>query len=467
MSEYAGTHLGDIWDHIAYAVFGSDVPAPHVLNPGVLRSAFDVAPLLAASQAATAAALSRLCARPTTCVSVDMRLAALWARAGFASVGWDSGAAWDPLSRDMEASDTFIRLHTNATHHRAALLRVLGVDGHPQTVARAVGTWRAAELEAAINEAGGAAAMYRSAEDWRSHPQSKAVSDLPLVSWSMRSHVGTCRTLDLPLTSSRPLTGLRVLDLTRVLAGPVATRFLAGCGATVLRIDPGTWEEPGLLPDTALGKRCASLDLKSAKGQATLAQLIADADLLVHGYRPGALAGLGFDPDRLSALNPAMPVVSLSAYGGVGPWGDRRGFDSLVQCATGIAHREAAKNGSDRPGKLPVQAIDHATGNIMAAACLEAIARARRGEICGAALCLARTGLLLQSFPAEDRLLAEIGETQEYDFMPDIEISAWGPVRRLKPAITMPGVMMGWSVQAGPLRSAPALWPLQTGEAQL
>ena len=261
-------------------------------------------------------------------------------------------------------------------------------------VTRTVQTYSATELETAVVVAGGAAAAMRSIEEWEAHPQGRAVASEPLVAWSVASDASATQerpTIDRP-RRERPLAGVRVLDLTRVLAGPVATRFLAGLGADVLRIDPPTWDEPGVVPDVTLGKRCARLDLRRPADVDQFVTLLASADVLVHGYRPGALAGLGFDHARLHAVRPGLVDVALDAYGWSGPWAGRRGFDSLVQMSSGIADAGRRVAGAERPTPLPVQALDHATGYLMAAAALRGLT-VRRRDMTGssARVSLART----------------------------------------------------------------------------
>jgi crotonobetainyl-CoA:carnitine CoA-transferase CaiB-like acyl-CoA transferase len=172
--------------------------------------------------------------------------------------------------------------------------------------------------------------------------------------------------------------GVRVLDLTRVIAGPVATRTLAAWGADVLRVDPPHLPEiPAQALDTLPGKRSALLDLSEPPGRARLEELLAVADVLIQGYRPGSLAGCGLAPDALAERHPHLSVVTLSAWGATGPWAARRGFDSLVQCPTGIALAEGAEG---KPGALPAQVLDHATGYLAAAAALLALAGVALGE---------------------------------------------------------------------------------------
>jgi crotonobetainyl-CoA:carnitine CoA-transferase CaiB-like acyl-CoA transferase len=198
-----------------------------------------------------------------------------------------------------------------------------------------------------------------------------------------------------------------VLDLTRVIAGPVATRTLAALGADVLRIDPPQSPELELsVRDGCVGKRLATLDFRA--DLATLHELLAGAHVLIHGYRPGALTAFGLDDAALAERHPHLTVASLSSWGSVGPWSDRRGFDSLVQSASGIAWREGAGADTDgdagvRPGTLPAQALDHATGYLLAAAVLRSLACRRRGEESASPrFALAATAAELMLHPAPD-----------------------------------------------------------------
>jgi crotonobetainyl-CoA:carnitine CoA-transferase CaiB-like acyl-CoA transferase len=309
------------------------------------------------------------------------------------------GLGFAPLSRFWRTADGWLRLHGNYPHHRAAAVRVLGEDVEGGAAGR-----RAVDLETAVVEAGGAAAAVRTRDEWLAHPQGEAVAGLPLLS--------LIRTADGPPRRGS-LEGLRVLDLTRVIAGPVATRTLASYGADVLRVDsPGLPDDPDALLDTGSGKRHVELDLGSPAGRRTVEDLLAGADVVVQGYRPGALDAFGLDPDSLAERHPHLVVVRLSAWGAVGPWRHRRGFDSLVQAATGIA---ATYGPPDAPGVLPAQALDHATGHLAAAVVLGALARQREeGGGWHGELSLAQTAHWLLSAPVgapedDDRDAAEAG----------------------------------------------------------
>jgi crotonobetainyl-CoA:carnitine CoA-transferase CaiB-like acyl-CoA transferase len=255
------------------------------------------------------------------------------------------------------------------------------------------------------------------------------------------------------------LAGIRVLDLTRVLAGPVATRFLAAFGADVLRIDPPDWEEPGVVPEVTVGKRCAGLDLRRETDRAQLDALIAGADVLVHGYRPGALAARGYDAVRIRSLNPNLVDVALCAYGWSGPMGERRGFDSLVQRSTGIAERGQRWAGADRPTPLPVQALDHATGYLMASAAIRGLRlRAIEGIVATARVSLARTAMsLLDEAPARSE--AKLAPESEADLTSEVEVTDWGRARRLRLPVSVEGRVASFDRGARALRRDEPRWP--------
>lgn len=238
----------------------------------------------------------------------------------------------------------------------------------------------------------------RTAAEWSTSEPGAALKSDPLIRWT--TYPTKSGLVARQFSAREPLRGLKVLDLTRVLAGPVCTRFLAALGASVLRIDPPHWDEPAVLLETMAGKRSARLDLHKPAQRARFVELLADCDVLVHGYRPAALAGLGFGEEARRRINPGLIDVSLNAYGWSGPWSARRGFDSLVQMSCGIAHAGMHACRRERPTPLPFQALDHVTGYLMAAAVLQAVVRAvEKGVSTAARLSLARTASLLMEGP--------------------------------------------------------------------
>ena len=330
------------------AAGAGDAPSFATTGSGSLPSAFDVTDVAVAAIGAAGDAVAEFIEAGTghrPAVTVDRRLASFWLSSSIRPIGWELPPSWDAVAGDYRAADGWIRLHTNAPHHRRAALGVLGADADRSAVANAVARWPADALEATIVAAGGCAATMRSAEAWAEHPQGRAVAAEKLLHLSRHPASAPPPTID----PARPLAGLRVLDLTRVLAGPTATRFLAGFGAEVLRLDPPFWVEPSLEPEMTVGKRCAALDLREPADRDCFGALLASADILVHGYRPGALDGFGFGDAARRRLNPALIDVSLDAYGWTGPWASRRGFDSLIQMSTGIAHAGMGWAAADRP----------------------------------------------------------------------------------------------------------------------
>ncbi|WP_404401290.1 CoA transferase [Pelagibacterium halotolerans] len=428
---------------------GGDLPADVTVtetSAGELPSCFLVSDLAVAAFRAAAGELAAL--EGALNVTIDRRLALMWFGMTLRPSGWELPSAWDPIAGDYRAADGWIRLHTNAPRHREAAMSVLDCRPERVAVAEAVIGWRKAALEDAIVAAGGAAAAMHSLSAWAAHPQGRAVAAEPLIAWEA---TGQGR-------ASIALRGLRVLDLTRVLAGPVATRFLAGFGADVLRVDPPLWSEPGVEPEVTLGKRRAGLDLCKAEDRRTFEDLLSHADVLVHGYRPGALEGLGYGREQRLRIAPNLIEVSLDAYGWTGPWSGRRGFDSLVQMSCGIAEEGMARSGSDRPVPLPVQALDHGTGYLMAAAVLRAVRRRRMtGGSFSARLSLARTAAMLTAAGARDFRGAAPEET-EADLAPEIEATGWGPARRLTFPVRIDGAGPQWPSPAGVLRIDPPRW---------
>lgn len=361
-----------------------------------------------------------------------------------------------PLSRFWRTADGWVRTHANYAHHREALLAALGNAGPSvESVAARLAERSSLEVEDAVYAAGGLAVALRTPEEWAAHPQGVAVAERPLLSRE-RLTDGPARALP-ALTGSPalPAAGLRVLDLTRVIAGPVATRTLALLGADVLRIDsPRLPELPDQHADTGFGKRSATLDLAQRADRRTFDELLARADVVVTGYRPGALDRFGLTPQALAESAPGIVVAQLSAWGAYGPWADRRGFDSLVQVATGIAAVEGA---ADEPGALPAQALDHGTGYLLAAAVLRSLTEQAGGE--GGARCvrlaLARTaGWLLAESGGREGDVAEGGGTEgDVACGPGAWLgeadSALGRLRYALPPVAFAGGPVNWERPPG------------------
>ncbi|WP_019938827.1 CoA transferase [Bordetella sp. FB-8] len=428
---------------------------------GALPSAFPVTDLAASSMAAAGLALDELrqAAGHGACrFVVDRRLASFWFSSSLRPLGWQVPPLWDPVAGNYATRDGWIRLHTNAPHHRAAAERVLGGHEDRAGMAASVAAWDALELETAIVQAGGCAAQMRSAQDWAGHPQGLAVAAEPLI--HMQTHASPERARNAAaFDPARPLRGLKVLDLTRVLAGPTATRFLAAYGAQVLRVDPPTWDEPGVVPEMTLGKRCARLDLHKPQHRTVFEQLLAGADIMLHGYRSDALERLGYGAEWRRVRNPGLIDVSLDAYGWSGPWATRRGFDSLVQMSCGIAHAGMLWQQTDKPFPLPVQALDYAAGYLLAAAAVRGVAMRLTGAgALQARTSLARTAKLLLDQGADKVQEPALASESAEDLAAMIEHTAWGEARRIAWPIALPDCPASWPHPASALGSAPARW---------
>ena len=429
-----------------------------ITSHGDLESVYQVSDLATSAVAVAALAIAELIGNndpKTPRVTVDNRLASLWFASSIHPIGWRMSPVWDPFAGDYRTVDGWIRLHTNAPRHRDAVEHVLGCHADRNSMSGAVGKWLATELETAVVGAGGCAAEMRSLDAWALHPQGIAVLSEPLVATVERqvTDMGRWR----PSRSS-PLAQLKVLDLTRILAGPVASRFLSGFGANVLRIDPPEWDEPGVVPEVTLGKRCARLDLHVTSDRRIFEDLLSQADVLLHGYRPGALDRLGYDEAARQSISPQLVDVSLNAYGWSGPWAARRGFDSLIQMSTGIAHAGMVWMNCREPKPLPVQALDHATGYLMAAQVIRSLSdRLTAKTTTTSRLSLARCAKLL-SDQGERGSTPILDARNALDLSPRVERTFWGEVRRLRPPVEVEGASMDWRYPASPLGSADPTW---------
>lgn len=366
---------------------------------------------------------------------------------------------WDRIAGLHLCGDgRWVRLHTNFPHHRDGMLRLLGCDYDREAVGRALQNWTAEALETAAAEAGLVATMTRSLEEWSAHPQGQAAAALPALTIE---RIGEAPPTPLPPAEARPLAGLRVLDLTRVIAGPVAGRTLAAHGAEVLHVTgPHLPSIPALVMDTGRGKRCAALDLRQEADRATLRGLAAGADVFLQGYRPGAIARHGFAPEELAALRPGIVCVSLSAYGHLGPWAGRRGFDSLVQNANGMNDAERAAAGEEKPRPLPCQALDHASGYLLAFGAMAALRRrAEEGGSWLVRVSLAGTGEWIKRLGRVEGGLAAPGIAEAtVAGLLDTGESGFGRMTAVRHSAMLSETPARWTLPAMPLGSHAAAW---------
>jgi crotonobetainyl-CoA:carnitine CoA-transferase CaiB-like acyl-CoA transferase len=433
---------------------GADPILPSTFRVGTAAQASIAAAALAAAE------LDRLRTGRAQRVRVDLRAAAIEFRSEryLRIAGREPPPLWDPIAGVYQTGDgRFVRLHTNFPHHRRRVVELLGASDSRESVADALAKWKAEEFETAANDAGGVVAMMRSANEWSAHPQARALAALPLFSIE---RIGDAPPRPLP-PADRPLAGLRVLDQTRIVAGPVCGRTLAGHGADVLRIaSPKLPSIEWLVIDTGRGKRSAFADLETAEGRDTLLRLLRDADVFVQGYRPGALAARGFGPEDAARARPGLVYVSLCAYSHAGPWSARRGFDSLVQTATGFNHAEGVAAGTNGPKELPAQALDHASGQLMAAAALLARARQiREGGSWHVRVSLAQTARWLWGLGRVENGLAvkDLGLSDVQDRLEE-SVSAFGTLRAVRHAGELSETPPHFARPALPLGSSAPTW---------
>jgi crotonobetainyl-CoA:carnitine CoA-transferase CaiB-like acyl-CoA transferase len=356
---------------------------------------------------------------------------------------------WSALSGFWRTSDGWVRAHGNYPHHAERLTRLLGL--HPasskEKVSAAMATRGALELEDAAAAAGAIVGAVRTPEEWAAHPHAAAVEGSPLV--TVRHHAGAPPG-SWTVETGRPLAGVRVLDLTRVIAGPTATRDLAFAGADVLRVDsPRLPEIAAQHLDTGQGKRSTRLDLASAADRRIFEDLLSLADVVVSGYRPGAMDRHGLSPEALWARRPGLVVGAISAWGESGPWHHKRGFDSIVQAVTGIAFVESPDG--DHPGALPAQALDHAGGHLLAAALTHCLDRQRQdGGSWSVAISLARLAhALLSSRPVSPRATVIPPATLQTSTTDAGEITCAAPVLAYAGAPTeYPMLATAWGADA-------------------
>jgi crotonobetainyl-CoA:carnitine CoA-transferase CaiB-like acyl-CoA transferase len=395
-------------------------------------------------------------------VSVNVRAAAAATRsARYLKIdGKAPKEIWDPLSGYYPVKDgRWVSIHCNFANHREAAMKVLGNPPDRAAAEQASRAWDGLALEDAIHAAKGCAGLARSDAEWARHPHSAAVAAQPLL--EIRK-IGEAMPEPLP-AGLRPLSGVRVLDLTRVLAGPTCARTLAEHGADVLKIagphlpDSGTSEF-----DTGIGKLQAFLDLRTPAGVETLRGLLKEGDVFSQSFRPGTLAARGFSPEQAAELRPGIVYVTLSAWGSEGPWRDRRGFDSIVQTVSGMAYAQGAGSDPLTPKLLPVSVIDYVSGYLMAYGAMVALARrAREGGSWLVRVSLARTGKWIVDrgfFEDFASIPKELGEQELKNLLVETKAPS-GTIQHLRPVLQLSETRPRWERPPVALGTHPPEWP--------
>lgn len=336
------------------------------------------------------------------------------------------GGLWAPLTGNYRTRDGWLRIHANLRPHAEAARRVLRLERYNDAT-DAVRRWSSDHLVEQLRQAGGVAAAMRTVEQWRAHPHHEHLLAQPLI--DRRTVSADIR----PARGGSFLDGVRVLDCTRVIAGPVAGRLLSSFGADVVKVAGPLDDSPRLELDTGWGKTRRRLDLRAAADRAAFDELVLNADVLMEAFRPGAFAALGYDDAALRADNPGLVIGHLSAFGPDGPMGGLRGFDSVVQVATGIAHA-CGFDEEAGPSSLPAQALDHGAGHLLAAGIALALAaRLEDGVTETLSVSLARSAEWLSSLGDGTGTSPEDTATLAQPYMRTIETSPYGTIRHVLP----------------------------------
>jgi crotonobetainyl-CoA:carnitine CoA-transferase CaiB-like acyl-CoA transferase len=397
-------------------------------------------------------------------VEVDLRRAAaaltsfLWLRRDAAPYPAPQGEV--PTMAIYRCADgRWIHLHGALPHLRDGTLALLGCEDRAASIAAAVARRDSSALEDALAAAGQCGAVLRSAGEWAAHPQGVALARAPLV--ELRRIGAAPRRAFTP--AARPLAGLRVLDLTRILAGPTCARTLAEHGAEVLRlVAPRQHDIPAFVPDTSHGKRVAWLDLDAPGGEATLRGLLAQCDVFSQGYRGGALAARGFGPEALAALRPGIVCVSINAYGHEGPWAMRRGWEQLAQACTGVALEHCGLDAAAdaRPAVIPAAPSDYCSGYLGALGAMLALLRqVEEGGSWEVRVSLARTAQWIRGLGrVADAAVPQPLEAAEIAAWSTTRETGWGRLGYLAPAARMSLTPPAWEQPSAPPGSHPARW---------
>lgn len=368
---------------------------------------------------------------------------------------------WSPISGFYQTQDNrWIQFHCNFPDHLQGVLTLLGCSNDKAAVTTVVKNWHADELEETLSSQDMCAAIVRSPEEWQSLPQAKAIETLPLMEIIK---IGNSNREPLP-QGNRPLSGIKALDLSRVIAGPICGRTLAEHGATVMLISSPTL--PSILPlvmDTGHGKLSAFLDLNKIEDKEKLIELIKTADIFSQSYRPGGLASRGFSPEELAQLRPGIIYISFSAYSHKGPWANRHGYDSLVQFATGIVYEQTQSLAIKpfKPQHLPAQSLDYITGYLAAFGAMEALRRrAIEGGSYLVRVSLAQTALWFKNLGrAKDFSLCQIPSREQIKNLLTQTNTKFGRLEYLLPVLKMSETSPFWDRPTVPLGCDQPQWP--------
>lgn len=385
------------------------------------------------------------------------------------------GSSWGSIGGLHETSDGQVRVHDSFTNHYNAALRLLkcSPDADRAEFGSKVRQEKSLDLETAAVDVKAVIFARRSYQEWDSTPQARAVQDFPITIRKIAA--SPPRAVARPDSSKKCLTSLRVLEMSRVLAAPVAGRTLAAHGADVLWVtSPNLPDLPALDRDTSRGKRTVHIDLDIPAGRTTLSDLLKESDVFLQSYRPGSLQARGFSMETLLEQRGDRPLIcaSLSAWGTDGPWSERRGFDSIVQTASGMNVSEAEHYGDGSSARaMPCQALDHGAGYFLASGILVALHRQMtEGGSYQVDVSLAGVMKYLRSLGQYD---GNSGfSCHGYEDLEDIPTkfvetknSHFGEIQAIKHTTEISGLEIGWDLMPKPLGSDRPQWIDSLGTA--
>lgn len=430
-------------------------------SANVLPTDLPIGPLAGATIGATglaAAALWRMRSGVLQRIGVDMRAATLaMTSATYLRVNGEAVKSWDPITGYYPVRDgQWVYLHGNFAHLRDGLLKLFGTGNDPAALRKALQSWSAEDVEAAAGERGLCGVAVRTLAEWEAHPQALATAALPLIEIT---RIGDAPPSPLQ-GGTRPLSGVRALDLSRVIAGPMTARTLAEHGATVMQV--GAAHLPSiesLVIDTGFGKHSCAINLDTISGSDTLHELINGADVFLNAYRPGTLERRGFSPASLAKQRPGIIYVTITAFSRAGPWSLRRGYDTLVAAASGLTW-----TGTGDPARLPCQPLDYLTGYLGAFGAMLALQRrAEEGGSWHVQLSLERTSAWIREMTntlgREPSIAAAVPPATVISDLYAESPSPFGTLRHLKPVVQLTDTPARWERAPVPLGSDPAVWP--------
>jgi len=338
-------------------------------------------------------------------------------------------------------------------HLRDGLLDLLNCSNNALAFSSAIAQWDAKDLEDQINKRGLCGTIVRTCKEWQEHPQGKVLGKMPPTLIEKKGS-----TPPVPFQKGkRPLEGIKVIDFTHVLAGPMSTRALAEQGAEVLHLCGSN--VPELLPfamDTGHGKKNAIIDLNDEKDRQILVNLIKEADIFVQGYAPGKFKKFGFGPEEVHRINPKTIYVTVSCFGTTGPWATYKGFEQLAQAATGLM---ADHSSLENPQLVPAAVCDYVTGYLCSLGMLTALyRRATEGGSYNVEVALARTAMLVDQYGLREDKNVEGKLPDNYEKFFTVSKTSFGDIKHLLPVIDMSETKGRWDIPLSPLESGYPAW---------